>query len=93
MSNRLPKGLSITPIDSKTVARLYDTNIVVIDHSEGTVTLNSNSWRTNHTKKCTNLVLNSYGIYVYQKSFNWYVTTSNGTVEYDDHMTIKLQGE
>lgn len=94
----LPKGLSIveyTTQDNReaTIAKLYDTNIVILDINN-TVKLNSNNFRTNHTKKCTNLVLNKYNIplHLYQKDFIWYVasTKTNKTLQYTDNMIIKI---
>ena len=87
---RLPKGLSITPYQNKTIARLYQTNIVEIDHETGCITLRNGGWLTKHTKKCTNLVLAKFNINVRQKNFTWYVETQNGTLEYQDGMVFNV---
>jgi hypothetical protein len=73
---RLPKGLSIVTINGLTVAKLYQTNILVIDSNKGTVKFNSGGWLTKHTKKCINLVLgqsNLNFLNVIQRDFEWYV--------------------
>ena len=76
---RLPKGLSIVNVPNLTVAKLYDTNIVMIQETwQGSdkvrcITLNHGGWRTKHTKKCINLVLAPYGLSLKQKNFDWWV--------------------
>jgi len=74
---RLPKGLSLIHHEGKTLVQLYNTLIAVIDKTGPAplFRLNSGGWQTKHTKKCLNLVLNEYGVYVYQKNFNWYINT------------------
>ena len=75
---KLPKKFSITPIKNLTVCRLYETNIVILDHDSNTITLDSGGYDTNHTKKCANLILNRFVYHLYQEDFQWYVTMKNG---------------
>ena len=84
-----PKGMSVVPTGNITVARLYNTNIVTINHSDNIITLNSGGWKTKHTKKCSNLILSRYDMHLYQKDFTWYVVDQdNKTIEYTDNMEI-----
>jgi hypothetical protein len=87
---KLPKGLSITPTPTQTVARLYNTNIVVIDHKLDGVTLNTGGWSTKHTKKCMNIVLEPLGYHVYQKAYQWYIydRKKDITTNYADGISI-----
>ena len=87
-----PKGLSVVPIKGLTIARLYNTNIVVVDHTNGTIELNSGGWHTRHTKKCTNLILSQYNYHVYQEDFTWYVSRSTSVVPalYQDNMVLSI---
>lgn len=87
---RLPKGLSIVNHNGLTIAQLYQTKIVIIDHVNNTVQLNSGGWNTNHTKKCINLVLNKHEIYLYQEKFNWYVNINNTKHSFTDSMVLNL---
>lgn len=90
--NKLPKGLSITPFNGYTIARLYNTNIVTIDNNSNTIKLSTNGWTTRHTKKCMNLVLEKFGLHVYQEKGEWYVHQLNGkTYDFSDGMIIAIQ--
>jgi len=87
----LPKGLSVTPVPGLTIARLYSTNIVTIDSSSNTITLNSGGWHTKHTKKCMNIILAPFDLYVKQKDFKWYVVRQdNTTVPYQDNIKLSV---
>jgi len=70
-SKRLPKGLSINPMEGKIVYRLYDTDIVTIDTRLNGFTLNTGGHYTNHTKKCMNIALLPFGFNVTQKQGQW----------------------
>ena len=92
---RLPKGLSITTHNGITVAKLYDTNIVIVDSTKGIVTLNSGGWLTKHTKKCSNLVLAQFGLSIVQRDFKWYVirTCSKGhkqSISFQDNLEVAI---
>lgn len=69
----LPKGLTIVTVPKLTIAKLYDTNIVLVNQETQTITLNNGGWKTKHTKKCMNLALQQYGLEVRQKNFEWFV--------------------
>ena len=88
---RLPKGLSIVPIKSLTVARLYNTNIVQIDHANNVITLQNGGWNTNHTKKCINLVMQNYDFNLYQKNYEWFVVFQGETIPFEDGMQIEMK--
>ena len=86
----LPKGLSITPFKTNTIARLYNTNIVEIDHNNSTITLNSGGWLTKHTKKCINIVLDKFDLSIYQEKFQWYVVGAGTRIEFIDGIKINV---
>lgn len=83
------KGLSVrtNEFTNEVVFRLYDTDILELDH--GVIRLNTNGWKTNHTKNCMNDNL-PQGYKVFQKNYTWYVDTPNGTVEFIDNMELKV---
>jgi hypothetical protein len=87
-----PKGFSITPFKDTTIARLYKTNIVVINHTTKTAELNTGGWYTVHTKKCMNLILNNLGYSIKQKSGQWYISNKDydDLYEYTDGMKIAI---
>lgn len=72
-----PKGYKEIPSERSTIARLYETNIVVDDGL--CVTLNSGGYKTRHTLKCMNLYLDRYSMKIFQKKGEWYVTCKNGS--------------
>jgi len=84
---KLRKGLSVTMCKETTIVRLYKTNIIV---KEGNcITLNTNGWRTRHTKNCMNDYLNPMGLYVYQENFTWYVSLDGNTIsEFKDGLKL-----
>lgn len=96
---RLPKGLII---DTRVIngvntvtATLYSTAIVIIESipsGEKLVTFNDGGWNTNHTKKCTNLILGLYNLpmYIYQKDFIWYIEhkITNKIYNYNDNSEL-----
>lgn len=69
----LPKGLNVVDFNQYVIAKLYNTRIVEVDESTGSVVLRNGGWPTKHTKKCMNLVLNDFNIYVCQEKFIWNV--------------------
>ena len=79
----MQKGLNITH-DSEygiSVAQLYDTRVVRIDHNNHTVTLCTGGWVTASTAKAMNTMLTKYGISfrVFRRKGVMYV--HNGTKE------------
>lgn len=89
MRNR--KGLAVIRYDGKTVAQLYDTIILVKNHNDGTIQLNTGGYETRHTKNCMNDLLPS-GFSVFQKNFTWFVSLPNGkTIHFVDNMVINME--
>lgn len=68
---KLPKGLSVIDHNNTVLAKLYDTLIVEYDKSLNRLKLRNGGWQTKHTKKCINLVLNKFGLYLVQEKFIW----------------------
>lgn len=75
----LPKGLSVIEHNNVVLAKLYQTMIVIFDRNTNVLKLNNGGWETKHTKKCINLVLNKYGLYLVQEKFIWKLY-QNGTL-------------
>jgi hypothetical protein len=77
--------------DTQTITyKLYDTNIVTIEHQARagntvytSVILNSGKWRTNHTKNCMNDVLSRFDLKVIQKDFSWLLVDNHNTIAWD----------
>lgn len=90
MAKSLPKGLSVIEHNGLLLAKLYDTIIVSLDKKAKVLTLNSGGWKTKHTKKCINLVLEDYFISVYQKQFEWFIHFSTETIPFNDNVPIDL---
>lgn len=71
----------------------YHRTLVAFKRLDGTVVLHSGGWRTATTKLRMNQFANQFcaGAYnVYQKDYNWYVSTKNGDVEFFDGMEVTL---
>ena len=86
---KIRKGLSVVNQGSSLVAQLYQTVILEIVDNDIMI-LNSGGWRTNHTKNCINDLLPN-GYHLYQKDFEWYLTTPNsGDMPFTDNMRISI---
>ena len=73
---------------------LHGHNIATVDHSTNAVKLSSCGWQTVTTKSRLNAILSEvkYGCSVFQKQFDWYLSTNNQTVDFWDNM-ILVNGE
>lgn len=78
-NKRLPKGLSVIDHNGMLLAKLYDTLIVEYNRDSQRLILRNGGWATKHTKKCINLILNKYGLYLAQEKFIWKLY-QNGTI-------------
>lgn len=90
---RLPKGLNLIEHNSLILAKLYHTLIVKFEYLDNgaKIVLSSGGWRTKHTKKCMNLVLNKHGVYIYQKDFEWYINTPTAEkIPFVDGITVNI---
>jgi len=79
-------GLQILDFNGTTIHKLYNTDIVKIEHQAWgyiNIVLNSGGYRTNHTKNCMNDVLSQFDIKVFQKNFKWFFSIDNGNVTWD----------
>lgn len=88
------KGLNFNHFERKgehglqsTIVRLYDTHVLISDNNQ--IKLNSGGFKTNHTKNVINDFLPS-GYKVFQKDFDWYVTTPDKTIDFKDGITIAV---
>ena len=73
---------------------LHRTAIAVYDHNTQALKLNTGGWHSNTTKSRLNALLSEfkYGCKVFQKNFDWYLSTVNQTVDFWDGMILS-QGE
>ena len=57
------------------------------------VTLRSGGWQTATTKTRMNQTANEIGLpyHVYQRTFDWYVDTPGGTIEFSDGMQFTIK--
>lgn len=85
-----PKGFfkRVNPENYNIEYKLYDTIILIHNTNTGEFTLNSGGWKTNHTKKCLNLILMPYGVKVSQVKNKWYVSKLDNKTEFKDNMII-----
>ena len=69
---------------------LHGHNIATVDHSTNAVKLSSCGWQTVTTKSRLNAILSEvkYGCSVFQKQFDWYLSTNNQTVDFWDGMIL-----
>ena len=69
---------------------LHGHRIATFDHNVKAVKLSSCGWTTNTTKSRLNAILSEvkYGCRVFQKQFDWYLSTNNQTVDFWDGMIL-----
>ena len=69
---------------------LHGHNIATVDHSTNSVKVSSCGWQTVTTKSRLNAILSEvkYGCRVFQKQFDWYLSTNNQTVDFWDGMIL-----
>ena len=73
---------------------LHGHQIATLDHHTNALKLSSCGWQTVTTKSRLNALLSEfkYGCKVFQKNFDWYLSTVNQTVDFVDGMILS-QGE
>ena len=73
---------------------LHGHNIATEDHTTNAVKISSCGWTTVTTKSRLNAILSELkcGCGVFQKNWNWYLSTNNQTVDFWDGMILS-QGE
>ena len=73
---------------------LHRTAIAVYDHKNQALKLNTGGWHSVTTKSRLNAILSELkcGFRVFQKNFDWYLSTNNQTVDFWDNM-ILVNGE
>ena len=73
---------------------LHGHQIATLDHHSNALKLSSCGWQTVTTKSRLNALLSEfkYGCKVFQKNFDWYLSTVNQTVDFVDGMILS-QGE
>ena len=73
---------------------LHRTAIAVYDHNTQALKLNTGGWHSVTTKSRLNAILSELkcGFRVFQKNFDWYLSTNNQTVDFWDNM-ILVSGE
>jgi len=69
---------------------LHGHQIATFDHNNQAVKLSSCGWQTVTTKSRLNAILDEvkYGCRVFQKQFDWYLSTNNQTVDFWDGMIL-----
>ena len=73
-----------------TEVRLHGNLIATVDHATNAVKISSCGWHTPTTKSRLNAILNEvkWGCKVFQKQFDWYLSTNNQTVDFWDGMIL-----
>ena len=69
---------------------LHGHNIATLDHHTNALKLSSCGYETVTTKSRLNAILDEvkYGCHVFQKQFDWYLSTNNQTVDFWDGMIL-----
>ena len=69
---------------------LHGHQIATVDHATNAVKISSCGWQTVTTKSRLNAILSEvkYGCSVFQKQFDWYLSTNNQTVDFWDGMIL-----
>ena len=91
-------GLKILDFNGTIIHKLYNTNIVKIEHTDTgyiNIVLNSGGYQTNHTKNCMNDVLDKFDVKVFQKNFKWFLSVDNGatTWDFEDGMNLGINND
>lgn len=83
---------SVFTLDDGALCVVYHNTSVVKKKPDGSIELNTGGWRTATTKLRMNQASNQFGLgyCVYQKDFDWYVRSINGTVLRFDEQTLIL---
>ena len=69
---------------------LHRTAIATYDHNTSALKLNTGGWHSVTTKSRLNAILSELkcGFRVFQKNFDWYLSTNNQTVDFWDNMIL-----
>ena len=69
---------------------LHRTAIAVYDHNTNAIKLNTGGWQSVTTKSRLNAILSELkcGFRVFQKDFDWYLSTNHQTVDFWDGMIL-----
>ena len=91
-SNWAGSNTTVTYNDSTNCSAvfLHGHNIATVAHATNAVKLSSCGWQTVTTKSRLNAILDEvkYGCRVFQKQFDWYLSTNNQTVDFWDGMIL-----
>ena len=70
---------------------LHGQQIATVSHNTNALKLSSCGWQTVTTKSRLNAILDeiNYGCRVFQKQFDWYLSTNNQTVDFWDGMLLR----
>ena len=79
---------TITTTNGVTIVIYHNTKVVKWDKDK--ITLDSGGWRTKTTKNRMNQASNQFGLgfQVYQSKGEWFVSTKDGEMEFEDGMEI-----
>tara|TARA_B100000945_G_scaffold106106_1_gene84024 strand:+ start:381 stop:722 length:342 start_codon:yes stop_codon:yes gene_type:complete len=95
ISNKVDWNSSNTRVDYNnntncSTVVLHRTAIAVYDHNTQALKLNTGGWHSNTTKSRLNAILQGLvsGVRVFQKNFDWYLSTNNQTVDFWDGMIL-----
>ena len=95
ISNKVDWSLSNTRVDYNestncSTVVLHRTAIAVYDHNTQALKLNTGGWHSVTTKSRLNAILSELkcGFRVFQKNFDWYLSTNHQTVDFWDGMIL-----
>ncbi len=88
--SKRPKAFKCVQDGDKIVGLLYNTTILIKIGNK--IVLNSDGFRTMHTKKCINLIAKDLNLdfYVKQTKGDWFVMLNNKVLAFKDDMEFSL---
>tara|TARA_R100001082_G_C4304334_1_gene133886 strand:- start:338 stop:661 length:324 start_codon:yes stop_codon:yes gene_type:complete len=91
-ANFSSSNTSVVSEDGVSIVRLHGNHIATINKATDSVVLFDGGWQSNTTKSRINALCDefAYGCRVFQKQFEWFVSTRSGTVDFDNGITLKF---
>lgn len=85
--------ITITDEDEQACsAVMFHRTVIVESLGNGIYRLNSGGYRTSTTKQRLNALLYGFGVSIYQRNFEWFVSTPNGELLFEDNMKVIAKG-
>jgi len=89
-ANFSSSNTSVVSEDGVSIVRLHGNHIATITNNG--IELFDGGWQSNTTKSRLNALCDefAYGCRVFQKNWEWFVSTRSGTVDFDNGITLNF---